>query len=157
MKKIIVEIEYDNVGTDFNAKDVEFAIINLFGLNAKFRVKTADKLPDKKKICKRISPRIKKFFPLTYTGLKEKEISGQALSKNVSTGGIKILSHSYLAPLAQLTLTLPVPKNPCAFEAKVIWCRKLQDSPSYDVGLKFLEIPENKKRDLKDLVQAGGH
>ncbi len=153
MKKIVVRIRYDNIITDFTALDVQRAMENLFGINTSFDVTPVKDLEKTGKPCKRTNARTTKSFPLSYIAPQEGQTSGQALSKNVSTDGIKILSHSFLVPLQQLIISIPFPKNTTPIGAKVIWCVKRKDSQGYDAGLKFLEMTENIKKDIQDLLR----
>lgn len=146
MKKIVVQIDYDNPLADFTALDIQRALEHLFGLNNSFKVDQAKFL--EKNPNKRLAARVSKSFPLFYRQGGEKENLEHALSKNISGEGIKILSSSFLAPQKHLTLHIPLPKDTAAVGARVIWCLKSEDSRGFEAGLQFLELSENLKHNL---------
>lgn len=38
MKELIVRIKHDNTTADFNSRDVQYAMVHLFGINTNFEV-----------------------------------------------------------------------------------------------------------------------
>ena len=69
------------------------------------------------------------------------------VSKDLSMGGVKILSNAFLAKGNSLKLNINLIDNIVPLKAKVIWCNKQRVSQRYSAGLKFTEITEtNRKR-----------
>jgi c-di-GMP-binding flagellar brake protein YcgR len=150
MKKLVVEIKYDNIASDFTPLDVQRAMENIFGLNTFFAVKA---LGERQRLYKRNNARIVKSFPLSYYATNAEEPGGQALSKNLSRDGIKILANTFLSLDRHVTVHIPFPESTAAIGAQVVWCFKREDSRGFDAGLKFLEIDDNIQRKLNYLLK----
>jgi len=142
MRELTVKIKYNNDTADFNAFDIQCALTSLFGINTDFKVEEIK--PQKRK-----ENRVGIAFAAECIVSDEKNFNFTTVSSNLSSQGIKILSRSFLAPKQKLKLNLNLIDKIAKIQTQVIWCDKINGSQDYYAGLKFVELAEEDKEDLR--------
>jgi len=74
------------------------------------------------------------------------------VSKDLSPEGIRIIHHDFLAEGKLLRLNLNLISKVIGLKAKVVWCNKERFSERYYAGLKFVEIEEEEKKEISQLL-----
>lgn len=75
---------------------------------------------------------------------------------NIGLGGIRIYSNDKLKLGKRLEIELLLPEDDVLeFTAKVVWQQELPDDDSvrYDVGLQFIDVPEDKYDHLSKILE----
>jgi len=77
---------------------------------------------------------------------EEKEIDGNvvyALTKDISSGGLKILTDKMLPvnTLLDIEMTLSKMRKVVSVKGKVRWLQQLYDDDVFEVGLQFVDTP----------------
>ena len=75
------------------------------------------------------------------------------VSKDLSTGGARIVSNEFLQKENQLMLNINFIDKVMDVKAKVVWCNKERTVERYCAGLKFIEVPEENKKYLTSLTR----
>lgn len=81
----------------------------------------------------------------TYTGTITKDISG---------GGVRFLSNEFLSIFTRLLVEVSVPtfSRPIKAISKVAWIQKVPRSNQYEVGVQFLDMTEEDKKQLASFI-----
>lgn len=74
------------------------------------------------------------------------------VSKDVSAGGVRILSDDFLPKNNYLKLNINLIDKVVGAKAKVIWCSKERVSDRYYAGLEFTEIGKEGKELLNSIA-----
>ena len=98
---------------------------------------------------KRKNPRIGVPFTVDCILSPREDKTFYTASRDVSTGGIKILCESPLPPGKNMELDINLITETIVTKAKIMWCRKMPHSNKYYAGLKFLEVSEKNKRSIE--------
>jgi c-di-GMP-binding flagellar brake protein YcgR len=88
---------------------------------------------------RRDSERIKISFPVECNVPAGKNYF-YTVCKDLSQGGLKILSNNFLAKGNILKLNINLIDNVINLKAKVAWCSKERASERFMTGLKFVEV-----------------
>ncbi len=82
-------------------------------------------------------------------GLVE-DIMSLSLTKNISEGGIRIVTRERFEPGTYLAVEIHVPdrKTPIRTLAKVIWTKKRTLRSGYDTGVRFIKVEKGGRKDL---------
>jgi c-di-GMP-binding flagellar brake protein YcgR len=93
---------------------------------------------------KRRYPRVNVSFPVECNFLAKKNYF-YTVSKDLSVGGVRILTNDFLPRGDFLKLHINLINKIIGLKAKVVWCNKERISERYSAGLQFVEInPANK-------------
>jgi len=90
-------------------------------------------------------------FPVECNILPGKEYF-YTVSKDLSVGGVRILSDDFLPKNNCLKLNINLIDKVLGMKAKVVWCNKERASERYSAGLEFVEIAEESKNYLNSIV-----
>ena len=104
---------------------------------------------------KRQVPRINARLPLQFKDIQRPiETYSGTLTKNISEGGIRFISAEFLSIFTRLLLEVSIPSfsRPIKAISKVAWIRKVPRSNHYDVGVQFMDITEEDKRQLAAFI-----
>lgn len=96
---------------------------------------------------KRKFPRIGVSFPVECKNLKSQDFF-YTVSKDLSLGGVKILSDSFLAKDNSMKIDINLIDRILSLKAKVAWCSAESRSERYAAGLTFTDITDSAKRGL---------
>jgi len=98
--------------------------------------------------------RIQVDIPLQFRLLKAKgsAVKG-ALTRDISTGGVKFVSDIFLPIMDKLFISIEVsPSKTINILARVIWAATIPHSDRYDIGAEFIGVDEDAAKELKDMV-----
>lgn len=101
---------------------------------------------------KRKNSRSPVSFPVECNVLPGKEYF-YTVSKDLSIGGVRILSDEFLSKNNCLKLNINLIDKVLGMKAKVVWCNKERASDRYSAGLEFVEIAEDSKSYLNSIVE----
>lgn len=96
---------------------------------------------------KRKFPRVGVSFPVECKQIPAKNYF-YTVSKDLSLGGIKIISNTFLAKNDTMKVNINLIDSMLDLRAKVAWCRKERLSERYTTGLEFVETNESSKKRL---------
>lgn len=96
-------------------------------------------------------PRIDISFPVE-CNLLPKGSYFYTVSKDLSLGGVKIITNVFLPKNDYLRLNINLIDKVVDLKAKVAWCNKERVSERYDMGLEFVEINEDGKKDISQFL-----
>lgn len=93
--------------------------------------------------------RISAHIPVRYRKLGDPHgisIVG-AISRNISSGGIRLRTSEFVSKACRLIMELDIPSSkPVKIISKVAWIRKEPFGEAYDTGNQFLEISTADKK-----------
>ncbi|MCM8774490.1 MAG: PilZ domain-containing protein [Candidatus Omnitrophica bacterium] len=102
--------------------------------------------------------RIEVAVNVVYSVIGNEQLSGEAVTKNISEGGICLVVHNKidLNSLLSLKIHLPDGKEPIQVTGKVVWKAEytfiiIQES-RYDLGIQFLDISETDRNRIANYV-----
>ena len=104
---------------------------------------------------RRRQPRVNARLPLQYKDIQRPiEIYSGTLSRDVSQGGIRFISNEFLSIFTRLLLEVSVPSlsRPIKAISKVAWIQKIPRSSQYNVGVQFLDMTEEDKKQLASFI-----
>lgn len=91
---------------------------------------------------KRRYPRHRVAFPIEHQRIGVCEYS-YTVTKDLSLGGVKILSDKFVPKGRSLRVKLNLVKKVFNFKTEVAWCTKERFSDRYYLGCKFTEVPQD--------------
>jgi c-di-GMP-binding flagellar brake protein YcgR len=105
---------------------------------------------------KRISQRIDTAFFVKCMPLPEESEKKcfYTIIKDLSSGGIQILSEDSLPLGKNLKIDINLIHENAQACAEVVWNYKIPAAERYCIGLKFLDICENSKRKLGEVINT---
>ncbi|MFQ5681522.1 MAG: PilZ domain-containing protein [Candidatus Omnitrophota bacterium] len=101
----------------------------------------------------RIFPRFHYSIPIKYCP-KNNTASIYTVTRDISVGGLKILTHSFLPRGTNVSVEVKVPSSSGVVNAlaSVVWSNRISHSEQYLSGLRFSEIEDRDKKNISDLV-----
>ncbi len=91
--------------------------------------------------------------------VREEALKSKSKVRNLSLGGVQLVSDKAFQPGAVLELELAMPGvQPVRTVAKVVWCRP-SPPPSekeFNLGIQFIPVYEEDLMKLKEYLSAGG-
>lgn len=100
---------------------------------------------------KRQFPRLNLHSPLRYQ-IRGNPHFDNAISDNVSVGGLSFTSDTFLAPDTKVMLEFNVLSRVLRTIGRVAWTSPLPHSYRNRSGVEFLEVPEEDRKYLSDYV-----
>ena len=103
---------------------------------------------------RRISPRVRAYRPVRLNLPKTHRVT-ETLTKDLGTGGLCCIS-STIFPVStelQVELTLSEGGEPVTARGKAVWFRMIPHSEQVDLGIAFLEMPQEHKRRLSAYLE----
>lgn len=100
-------------------------------------------------------PRINVRLPLQFKDVQRPiETYSGTLTKDISEGGVRFISGEFLSIFTRLLLEVSVPSfsRPIKAISKVAWIQKIPRSNQYNVGVKFMDVTEEDKKQLASFV-----
>lgn len=84
-----------------------------------------------------------------------KKMEDSSFAKNISEGGICIVTREKFKPDTKLRVKIyaPIRKEPIKGLAKVVWTKKRMLRSGYNTGVSFIEMVEVDKRDFSDCLR----
>ncbi len=102
---------------------------------------------------RRQDERIKASFPVECTLLSSKDYF-YTVTKDVSLGGVQILTSSFIAKDSILKLALNFIDSLVTIKVQVAWCNQKRNCERYSVGLVFSETSSSFKRNISRLLNT---
>ena len=96
---------------------------------------------------KRKHRRIDVSFPVECSLLPQRKYF-YTVSRDLSLGGVKILSDVFLPKDNPFKLTINLIDKTLDIKAKVAWCNRERMVDRYSVGLEFAEVNQRNRKDL---------
>ena len=91
-------------------------------------------------------------MPVSYS-IRGRSQHAATLSKNVSAGGLGLLSDEFVAPRTLLNLQFSVLQKFFSIYARTKWISSVPSSEKYYFGLEFLELQPKDQEYLSDYVK----
>lgn len=91
-------------------------------------------------------------FTIEYSDLNAKEYN-YTVGKNLSEGGIKIISENFMAKGDELKVHINFIDKVLNLKARVAWCAKEKWAQRYTVGLQFTQIPQPAKNEITSYLK----
>ena len=81
---------------------------------------------------------------------------GDFFTRDISQGGIRFFVHEFIRRNSILKIKLTLAKTTFYFEAlvKVVWIKEDTLSERYEVGVEFVDIPQNAIAHLIDYIRS---
>jgi len=100
---------------------------------------------------KRLFPRINLRTPIRYQlrGVPEFD---NAISKDISSGGLSFIANKFIAPATPLMLEINILSHIIKPIGKIIWSSPLPHSNRNRLGIEFLELDPKEKDYLGDYI-----
>lgn len=99
--------------------------------------------------------RINAHVPMQFKDIQRPiEIYSGTLTKDVSEGGARFIASDFLSVFTRLLVEISVPSfsRPIKAISKVAWIQKQPRGNQYNVGLQFLDITEEDKKQLASFI-----
>ncbi|MBU0547308.1 MAG: PilZ domain-containing protein [Candidatus Omnitrophica bacterium] len=77
------------------------------------------------------------------------------LTKDISQGGIRFLTHEFISKDSRLRIRITFPKTLFSFEALVrcMWIREMPYSEEFEIGVEFMNLPFEVLKYLIDYIK----
>lgn len=105
---------------------------------------------------RRESPRVNTAMSVQYRGIRQTDDSVVgAIARDISVGGIRLLVNEFVSVFTRLVLEVALPSSPkpVTVISKVAWVRKRPHGEQYEVGMQFMDIAEEDRRDISDFIE----
>lgn len=104
---------------------------------------------------RREHPRVGIAMPVRYRGIRQSSDSAiNAITRDISRGGIRILVDEFISVFTRLVVEISIPSviRPIKVVSKVAWVCKRPYGDQYEVGMQFIDIPQEDRRDIFEFV-----
>jgi len=98
-------------------------------------------------------PRMGISFPVECASLPQRKYF-YTVSKNLSLGGVKIISYKFIPKEKLLKLDLNFIDQVLKLKVKVAWCNQERAAGRYLVGLEFVEADEMTKNSISEFLNT---
>ncbi|MCF7870138.1 MAG: PilZ domain-containing protein [Candidatus Omnitrophica bacterium] len=92
-------------------------------------------------------------FPVEYQQMSLLRYS-HTVTKDLSLGGVKIISDGFVPKGSTLKLKLNLIKRVFNFKTRIAWCNRERFSDRYYLGCEFIELPYFYKNQYRDFLNA---
>ena len=99
--------------------------------------------------------RLQSHLPVRFQDLRTQRFA-ETLSKDISAGGVRCLSHEFLPASRELTVEISIYRAspPVKARARVAWIQQVPHADQYCVGLEFLQIPKAFQDELQTYIAS---
>lgn len=100
-------------------------------------------------------PRVNSAMPVQYRGIRQgSEAAVGTIARDISNGGIRFVSNEFLSIFTRLVVEISIPSTPKPVRAisKVVWIRKRSYGEQYEVGMQFVDMSEDDRRNISHFV-----
>ncbi|MFH1868050.1 MAG: PilZ domain-containing protein [Candidatus Omnitrophota bacterium] len=104
---------------------------------------------------KRSHPRLDVRLPVQYKDIQRPiEAYSGTLSRDIGEGGMRFLSNEFLSVFTRLLIEVSIPSlsRPIKAISKVAWIQKVPRNSQYNVGIKFMDMTEEDKKQLASFI-----
>ena len=105
---------------------------------------------------RRQQQRVYMTMSVQYRGIRQANNSVvNAISRDISTGGVRLLVNEFISVFTRLVLEIAVPSapKPVRVVSKIAWVRKRPYGEQYEVGAQFVEMSEEDRRGVTDFIE----
>jgi len=105
---------------------------------------------------RRKAKRIDARLPVQFKDVQRPiETYSGTLSKDLAEGGVRFTSPEFLSVFTRLLIEVSVPSfsRPIKAISKVAWIQKVPRSSQYNVGIQFMDITEEDKKQLASFIR----
>ena len=78
---------------------------------------------------------------------------GYTSSRDISEGGMRLLSNEFLRPKTKVFLEMVVLGRFVDPLARVVWSQRIPHFDNYQIGVEFIEIDETEKEGIKEYIE----
>ncbi|KPK42431.1 MAG: hypothetical protein AMJ78_02485 [Omnitrophica WOR_2 bacterium SM23_29] len=100
-------------------------------------------------------PRVSSAMPVQYRGIRQASNSFvSTIARDISIGGARVIAHEFISVFTRLVVEISIlstPK-PVRVVSKVVWIRKMPYGEHYELGMQFLEMVEEDKKNIFQFV-----
>ena len=103
-------------------------------------------------------PRIKDNIFVLFQSM-EREMSFEAITNNISQGGLMFRTSNFIAERTELLLEICQPLNsdkdlflPMSAKVQIAWIRKVEDNDEYLIGAKITKMDEKNQKGLSNYI-----
>ena len=102
---------------------------------------------------RRANPRVRAYRPVRLTQRADGRVV-ETLAKDLSLAGMRFLSTTLFPVSTELNLELILSngESPMNLHAKTAWFNTIPQSEQFDIGVMFMDIPEQDKRRLSAYI-----
>lgn len=100
-------------------------------------------------------PRINARLPLQFKDIQRPiETFSGTLTKDISEGGVRFISSEFLSIFTRLLIEASIPSfsRPIKSISKVAWIRKVPHGSQYDIGVQFMDMTEEDRKQLASFI-----
>jgi len=78
-----------------------------------------------------------------------------AIARDISSGGIRVLVNEFVSVFTRLVVEVAIPSTPKPVKviSKVAWIQKRPHGEQYEVGMQFLDMAEEDRRNITEFVE----
>jgi c-di-GMP-binding flagellar brake protein YcgR len=79
-----------------------------------------------------------------------------ALTKDVSEGGTRLVTHNFIPVNSRIVLVLsfPLRNQSVKIVSKVVWTRRFETLSRYDLGIEFIDMTSKGRGDISFLLKS---
>lgn len=101
-------------------------------------------------------PRVNTTMSIQYRGIRQASDSIMgAIARDISSGGIRVLVNEFVSVFTRLVVEVAIPSTPKPVRviSKVAWIQKRPHGEQYEVGMQFLDMAEEDRRNICEFVK----
>lgn len=101
-------------------------------------------------------PRASTAMPVQYRGIRQaSDAVVGTIARDISGGGVRLVVNEFISVFTRLVVEVSIPPTPKPIRAtsKVVWVRKRPYGEQYEVGMEFVDITEEDKRNISNFVE----
>jgi len=101
-------------------------------------------------------PRVNTTMSIQYRGIRQASDSVMgAIARDISSGGIRVLVNEFISVFTRLVVEVYIPSTSEAVKvvSKVAWIQKRPHGEQYEVGMQFMDMAEEDRRNISEFVE----
>lgn len=101
-------------------------------------------------------PRVNTTMSIQYRGMRQASDSVMgAIARDISSGGIRVLVNEFISVFTRLVVEVYIPSTSEAVKvvSKVAWIQKRPHGEQYEIGMQFLDMAEEDRRNISEFVE----
>lgn len=105
---------------------------------------------------RRRHPRVISAMPVQYRGIRQDgDAAVGTVARDISNGGIRFVTNEFISIFTRLVVEVSIPSTPKPVKAisKVVWIHKRPYGEQYEIGMQFVDMTEEDKRNLSQFVE----
>ncbi len=101
-------------------------------------------------------PRVSSAMPIQYRGIHQaSDAVVGTVARDISSGGVRLIANEFISVFTRLVVEVSIPstRKPIKAISKVVWIHKRPYGEQYEVGMQFVDMPEEDKRNIVHFVE----